>query len=213
MTNDKIKVRRQGKEMKKDIILWMVLGAVLGITVMFLIHDLTSKSDDEPLQSGNISYDYHWPGNDSSRVQVQVDAFKEKSNAGSRLREYEITARSEAFTVRLSVLGREVDSARILEARFRGQTQVTVYRDRILPIPKTPGLTSSYQPQAGFHKPKEKWIEAEILAGAYLLPPYSPIIAAGIGIRRLPLLGKLPPLTVGAGWFGAGLGAYMTYRL
>jgi hypothetical protein len=197
--------------MKNKMPVWIAVGIIAAAVTVGIVNKLRYETKEEPLQRGVLAYDYHWLPNDSTKTVVTVES-KDKTRVNNGLREYEITAQNEAFTVRLSVLGREVESARILEARFRGQTEVTVYRDRIVTVPQTTGLAVKYQSTAPAVAPKERWIEAQILVGALLVPPYSPIIAGGVGIRRLPLIGKLPPVTLGAGWFGTGPGAFVQYR-
>jgi hypothetical protein len=199
--------------MKTTIILWLLLVIILAGIALVIVYDLRESPEDAPLHSGAISFDYQWLPDDASVTRTIVNPKAVVKTGDKILRDYEITAQNEAFTVRLSVRGVQVDSVRILEARFHGQTQVTVWRDHIVTTPQTSGLTTAYSPKMDIHVPKEKWIEAEILIGAKVLPPYSPLIAVGVSLRRLPLVGKLPPVTVGGGWFGTSPGVYVCLRL
>ena len=117
-----------------------ILGSlpISGMIGLLVTQNLTGKKTEEPLQTGVITYDYRWPSSDSSRAVTTVKP-REPAAVKSGPGEYEITAGNNAFTVRLSVVGKEVESARLLEVRFHGQTQVTVYRDRVVTAPQTPG--------------------------------------------------------------------------
>jgi hypothetical protein len=206
-----VKNEKQETKMKTKNILWLILGIALAVIAIVMIHDLNNKPADEPIQRGVMSYEYHWLPGDSSQAVTTVKPLR-KTAVSNGSREYEITAQNDAFTVRLSVLGREVESARILEARFQGQTQVTVYRDRIVTGPGTANLAVRYQAEVPAADPREKWVEVQIIMGALLVPPHRPILAGGVGIRRLPLIGKLPLVTLGAGWFGTAPGVFVEFR-
>lgn len=125
--------------------------------------------------------------------------------ADSTIQAYPFSVKHESFYIDGVAFGVKVVAVQIDSLRFTGTADVTVTpTGDIVVKPTTPGLTVSLDPQkVNLHKNK---INAWVMAGAQVIPPYHPALFVGLG--NLPLI----HIDLGVGWLCTAPGIVLAKR-
>ena len=203
----------------KDRLIYVIIGVVICLMLVSGYNHLFKRQPAKPERLGTVTIEGTVkPALEDVEVEIRptfkiehCDYQRSVESVGDSLRWHDFEVKHQLFGIKGSVLGLEVKEIRIKEVRYRGEGEIWKQNKDVKLRPITEGLTMTYASERKLSSP-EPWIHFDLILASQVFPPYHVFIAAGAGINRLPLIGKLPDITIGPCVIVDQLGVFIAKR-
>jgi hypothetical protein len=195
--------------MAKTKIVKYAVAFILGIILTSAVyHFFLPKPEPKVIYQGIASMDYDWFASEEDSL---VQEFETSMAFQGEYQIYPIKIKHENFQIEGKINTMGLKSIEITHISFHGEADITMTEAGIISKPRAPGLILRFDP-AKLRGESKFRAHFDVLVASQVFPPYHVFIAAGAGINRLPLIGKLPDITIGPCVIVDQLGVFIAKR-